>query len=162
MDIYAAMSREQYAIFMQAVIKFIKKHEIESMGALIVAICDDPALSDRLMHSKDVAEISDIEGERVMARYKQLMSVITPRLDRIFELCVGDARFRREFNIYMCTSPKWAEVLLGLDPAQFDEVCERSRGKSKDECAAIIGELVYIDDKNDLAKAVDNTYKSIY
>lgn len=157
-----AMDREQYMIFMQAVIKFERKYGIEFRGACLEAFGREAAVVDRLSRTPVVSELTDAEAERVCARYAEVMSELTPRVDRIFELCIGDSRFKRDFLILLLVSPKRVENILSVDEARFDAVCEQCRGLGKTACAAALGELISADDPSDLAKVVDNTYDSYY
>ena len=157
-----AMDREQYAIFMQAVIKFKNKYGIECMGPIVVAIDREDAVRDRLFKAEKATEMTDVEGGCVYARYREVMSELSPRVDIICELCIGDGRFKRDFCILALTSPRRVESILTADAASFERVCEQCKGKSKDECIEALGNLVAIDGKNYLRQVVDDTYKSYY
>ena len=157
-----AMSREQYAIFMQAVIKFKNRYGAEHMGVCLVAIDREDEVRDRLMSARVATELTAVEGERVYARYGEVMSELSPRVDKILELCIGDRRFKRDFCILLLSGPKQVEAILAIDEAVFEEVCEQCKDKNKDECIQALGKLIPLDGCKYLKQVVDDTYKNYF
>lgn len=154
------LKREQFNLLMQPVIKFKRKHDLEYMGPLLLAIEEDESLCAELSRPNGATTIPEECEEKLLSRYREVADEIMPIVDKIFDRCIGERRLKRDFCVILL-GPTFVRAALKADHGAVQEAYDASKGKQLPQCLAAFEDALGLS-RGFLTPAIQAAFESDY